>query len=253
MPDTGLHAVEHHATGGGPLVALIHGGMDRSTSFAGVVQRLPDVHVLVYDRRGYAHSRHVRPIARTVADHAADLFTLLGNRRAVVIGHSYGGDVALLAAVQQPEIVAAVGAFEPPMPWMPFWPFANTAGAAAVDAASPEDAAEAFMRKVVGDTVWERLPERTRAERRAEGATLIPELASIRGAPPFEPADLRVPVVLARGTSTDDHHRSGVAHLAATVPTAELFEINGAGHGAHVSHPDAFAAFVRTVVERARP
>jgi pimeloyl-ACP methyl ester carboxylesterase len=32
------------------------------------------------------------------------------------------------------------------------------------------------------------------------------------------------------------------------VPGGEAFEIPGAHHGAHLSHPDHFAAFVRRVV-----
>jgi hypothetical protein len=31
------------------------------------------------------------------------------------------------------------------------------------------------------------------------------------------------------------------------------YEIEGAQHGAHLSHPDHFAAFVRVVLERAQP
>jgi pimeloyl-ACP methyl ester carboxylesterase len=225
--------------------------MDRSTSFGGVVRRLPDLHVLVYDRRGYAKSLHAGPIATSVAEHAADLLGLLAGRSAVVVGHSYGGDVALLAAIERPDVVRSVAAFEPPMPWMPWWPSAEeTAGGLASTAASPDEAAEAFMRRIVGDDVWERLPARTRADRRAEGATLLPELASIRESAPFDPADVTVPVVLGCGTSTESHHRDGIDALTTALRDAEVVEINGAGHGAHVSHPDAFAAFVRTAVER---
>ncbi len=40
-----------------PLVVLVHGSMDRSTSFAKVVRRLrDDFRVLSYDRRGYGRS-----------------------------------------------------------------------------------------------------------------------------------------------------------------------------------------------------
>ncbi len=39
--------------------------------------------------------------------------------------------------------------------------------------------------------------------------------------------------------------------LVEHTPGAELFEIAGAGHGAHLTHPDAFAAFVRAAVARA--
>jgi hypothetical protein len=35
------------------------------------------------------------------------------------------------------------------------------------------------------------------------------------------------------------------------VPGGVLYEIEGAQHGAHLSHPDHFAAMTRLVVERA--
>jgi pimeloyl-ACP methyl ester carboxylesterase len=250
VPAPGLHVVEHHTGAAGPVVILIHGGMDRSTSFGGVVRRLPDLHVITYDRRGYARSLDAGPPARSVAEHAGDLIAILADRRAALVGHSYGGDLALAAAIERPDLVAAVGAYEPPMPWLPGWPEA-TAGGLASMADSPEDAAEAFIRRIVGDDVWERLPDRTKAARRAEGRTLLPELDSIRGPAPFDPAAVGVPLVVGVGTATEGHHRAGTRHLVAMVPGAELLEINGAAHGAHVSHPGGFAAFVRTVVERA--
>ena len=50
--------------------------------------------MLRYDRRGYARSRDVGgPF--TMDAHVADLAALLDGRRAVVFGHSYGGNVAL--------------------------------------------------------------------------------------------------------------------------------------------------------------
>ena len=44
----------------------------------------------------------------------ADLVTIVGGRPAVLVGHSYGGDVALGAAAAAPEVVRAVGVYEPP-------------------------------------------------------------------------------------------------------------------------------------------
>jgi pimeloyl-ACP methyl ester carboxylesterase len=241
-----LHVVEH--PGDGARVVLVHGSMDRSTSFGRVAKLLGDLDVVAYDRHGYGHSL-VTPPHRSLAAHASDLVTILDGRRAVVVGHSYGGDVALLAAIERPDLVAAVGAFEAPMPWAPWWP-ASSAGGAAMEAASPADAAEAFMRRVVGDRIWTRLPRATRDARRAEGETLVAEMESIRGTGPFDPADVGVPVVSGYGTDTEERHRASATRLAESVPDGELFAIEGAGHGAHMSHPRQFADFIRRVVER---
>jgi pimeloyl-ACP methyl ester carboxylesterase len=47
------------------------------------------------------------------------------------------------------------------------------------------------------------------------------------------------------------HHRRAIDALVELVPDSEVVEIPGSAHGAPLSHPDAFAAFVRRVVERA--
>ena len=77
-----------------PLVVLAHGSMDRSTSFAKVMRRLrDDLRVLTYDRRGYGRSVTVGgPF--TMAQQVEDLFSVMADRVGVVVGHSYGGDLA---------------------------------------------------------------------------------------------------------------------------------------------------------------
>jgi pimeloyl-ACP methyl ester carboxylesterase len=244
-----LHVVDQD--GGGPLVVLVHGSMDRATSFGRVIKLLGDLHVIAYDRYGYGKSL-AHPPHTTLDAHAADLLAVMDGRRGAVVGHSYGGDVALLAAIERPEVITAVGAFEAPMPWAPWWP-ASSAGGAAMAAPSPEDAAEAFMLRVVGERVWTRLPRATREARRAEGATLVTEMESIRSDAPFDPSQVRVPVVCGYGSVTEDRHRTSTTELAAAVPDGELMIIEGAAHGAHLSHPRDFADFVRRVVARGGP
>jgi pimeloyl-ACP methyl ester carboxylesterase len=231
------------------LVVLIHGSMDRGPSFSRVVTRLSDLRVLTYDRRGYHRSRHALPLAYTLEEHVDDLFTVLAGRHVVVAGHSYGGAMALAAAWRRPEQIRAVVAYEPPTPWLPWWP-KRSAGGSAAGARGPEDAAETFMRRVIGDARWERLPERTRARRRDEGHALMAEMASMRddGAP-FDATRVSVPTVIARGELSAPHHRRGAEALADLIPGAELVEVEGAGHGAHLTHPDAIAAIVRRAVE----
>ena len=91
-----------------PVVALVHGAMDRSAAMVLLSRRLDEQYrVLRYDRRGYARSRDAGgPF--TIDAHVADLVALLDGRRAVVFGHSYGGNVALALAERHPELVRAV-------------------------------------------------------------------------------------------------------------------------------------------------
>ena len=104
---------------------------------------------------------------------------MLDGRSAAVFGHSFGGDIALAAAQRHPDLVRAVGAYEPPMPWEPWWPSATARRKRhrAYQRDGAGAAAEAFMRRMIGDEVWERLPASTRDERRADGPALVGEFA----------------------------------------------------------------------------
>jgi pimeloyl-ACP methyl ester carboxylesterase len=249
----GLHVGERGQGAAGPLVVLVHGSLDRSAAFARVVaaEPLAGLHTLRYDRRGYGRSVDVGPPAG-LDGHVDDLLGVVDGRPAVVAGHSYGGLVALVASVRAPDVVRAVAAFEPPQPWAPWWPERSAGSAAA--AAGPADAAEAFLRRMVGDARWEALPERTREARRREGTALAAELTSVRtGArPPLDPAEVRVPLVVGRGSRSPEHLRRSAGELAAAVPGAVLVEVEGADHGAHLTHPVEFAAWARRAVDLVR-
>lgn len=223
-----------------PLVALIHGSMDRSTGLAKVGRRLDGRYrVIRYDRRGYGRSgAHDGPF--TMAHQVDDLVSLLDGRPALLVGHSYGGNVALATAARHREIVLAVAVYETPLSWEQWWP-GTTAGAAAMVASQdPADAAERFMRRMVGDVRWEALPERTRLQRRAEGAAMVAELADLRLHRPWRPEEIHVPVRAGYGTLGQPHHRAGMEHLARTVVGAELVELEGCRHDAPLGDPAVF-------------
>lgn len=234
---------------GAPVVVLVHGSLDRATSFSRVARRLRDLPVVSYDRRGYGRSRSL-PVARDLQGHVQDLFQVIGDGPAVVVGHSFGAAVALAAAVGAPAKVAAVCAYEPPLPWMPWWPHR---GQEALAGADPAAYAEAFFRRMVGDDAWKHLSEEGRAERIADGPALVAELSAIRvDEPLFDIGQLVVPAVLARGSCSSPHHRRSPEVLHAAAPGSQLVDVEGARHGAHLSHPDAFAALVRRTVAATR-
>lgn len=254
----GLAVTEHPPAGGWPryrrpVVVLVHGSLDRGASFARTVRRLEGWGVVTYDRRGYQGSRGTAPPA-DLGGHVEDLLGVAagvpgGARPVVAVGHSLGGNVVLGAALADPATFAAVGAYEPPMPWLGFRRPGTGAGRTAGD---PDDEVEQFTRRMVGDAAWERLPEAMRAARRADAPALSADLRSLRGPAPFDVTRLAVPVVFARGgPRSRPHHRQAVGWAAAHVPGAALVELGGAGHGAHLTHPDAFAGLVRAVAARA--
>ncbi len=267
--------------GEGPLVVLVHGAMDRSGGMLRVRRILQSTCCVVrYDRRGYARSLDAGP-PTSFTQQVDDLAEVLNGRPAVLAGHSFGGLVCLALAERQPELARAVLAFEAPMTWAPWWPGGRSASRGvpaalggrdgsgpgrmpvAVADDGPEtidpgggddhDAAEWFLRRMLGDKLWERLPASMRAERRAEGPTLVAEMRSVRPpAPvPFDPRAITVPVLAAHGTETRPHHVRATEALAELAPRGELAVVAGASHGAHLSHPEEFAALVRRAIELA--
>ncbi len=246
--------------GPGPAVVLVHGSLDRGASFAKVLPRLGTAAVR-YDRRGYGRSVDAGPPA-SVAEHADDLLEVVDEHAggaAVVVGHSIGGVVALVAAERRPDAVLAVGAYEAPMPWLPWWS-ATSAGGDAVAASErdgPGAAAERFLRRMIGDDRWEAMTPAQQDARRAEGPALVAELRSVRagqtgGEPAYDLSRITCPVLAARGSESRPHHRQAAAELAERCgPGAGPTEIAGAQHRAHATHPEAFAAWVRAVVDAA--
>jgi len=234
----------------GLVVVLVHGTLDRANSFRRVMRRLEDFRVVTYDRRGYQDSRGSGP-AVGLEGHIEDLLGVLEQvgGSSVVVGHSLGGVVAIGAALAEPGRFASVGAFEPPMRWVP--PESPERGRMGGTFSDPDSAVEAFFRGRVGDAAWDRLEPAARADRLADGPALVAELASLNGDAPFDVTELAVPTVFGGGGASDQFHKETVAWLADHVAGAERIEIPGAGHGAHLTHPEAFAGFVRAAIARA--
>jgi pimeloyl-ACP methyl ester carboxylesterase len=241
--------VERHGPEVEPPVVLVHGAPDRCAAFRTVLDHMPDRTVIVYDRRGYGRSLGATA-ARTMVDHARDLLDIAATcaSRPVVVAHSFGSNPTMLASTLRPDAFAAIGLWEPPLPWMPWWPERTKSyNAGIASSATPSDDIEEMYRRLLGDEAWNRLPPAVRVRRRAEGPAFQTDMASETVAP-FDLRDVGTPALVGYGTETSDEHVFGARWLAARLPDAGTHSIDGTGHFAPQTHPGAYAGFVRAAL-----
>ena len=109
--------LEYEVSGPGEPVVFIHGAFIADTFRPLLAEpRLAGRYRLIlYHRRGYAGSSRASgpvSVARQAADCRA-LLRYLGVERAHVVGHSYGGAVALQLALDNPGVVHSLALLEP--------------------------------------------------------------------------------------------------------------------------------------------
>ena len=237
--------VDRHGGQEIPALVLVHGAPDRSTGFRGVLPYLADRVVVVYDRRGYGRSLHVPP-ARAMSDHAGDLLAVVEDCPSppVVVAHSFGSNPTMLAASLRPRSFAAIGLWEPPLPWVEWWPERTKAyNASVVSSKDPAADIETMYRRLLGHQAWDDLAPAVQDQRRAEGPAFQVDMASELEAP-FDFGDVLVPALVGYGTATSDEHIKGARWLARQLPNARVRASDGVGHFAPRTHPLEFAAFI---------
>lgn len=217
--------------GQGPRVLLIHGSAaDRTTWSIQLGSPLRERFTLIaYDRRALD----------TVEGQAADAAEILSGERALIVGSSFGAVIAVELVRTRPELCAGAVLIEPPMSADDETPAAPTAFLAEFDRRVAEQggeaAAELFLRTVLGDAAYERMPrafqERSKqkwAEIRADSAALIayrPRYAELRA--------VDVPVLLLGGDRSAGYFRPTLEALHRSLPRARLEIVSGAGHMLH--------------------
>jgi len=213
-----------------PLVILVHGTRDQGSSFERAAAVLDDVEVVSYDRRGWGASWDGTHAG--LAGHTDDVLTILGERTATIVGHSWGGNVAVAAAIRRPDLVTSVGVWETAMPWAPWWQGAHR---------------DLILGAI--DRTGRKPPGTSRQNR--ERALFAAEAAEALS-PLFDLGRFTAGCVAGYGTATRPHFGVGVRAFAEQTG-AEVFELVGATHMAHRDHPEDFARFVRHALALRRP
>lgn len=266
-----IHA---HVEGSGPDLVLIHGasGNTRDFTFALVGALKDRYRVIAFDRPGMGWSDDAGPDGISPTVQAAILQSAareLGVTRPVVLGHSYGGAVAMgWGLTATPDTAALVIVSGATMPWPgglgALYEVNRTrlGGAVvipAITAFAPPSAVESVIASVFApDPVPEGYAEHFGAElslRRATMATnarqvgfLKPHIRRIVEAYPA----MDLPVEIVHGTKdTIVPAKIHAEELVKVLPDARLTLIEGAAHMPHHTHMDQVIVAIDRAAARA--
>ncbi len=255
-------AIAYGVTGAGPGVVFLHATLSRGRAWLPLERRLAArATVVSIDRRGHRASRDPDPMRLAMADHVADVAAVIereGIAPVLVVGHSFGGCVALELAARRPELVAGVVAYEPP--YLVLAPGdvreamerVALATSAAHAAGNGPLAAETFLRAVLGDAGYAGLPAGVRAAVLREGDAAASD-ARLAGLDPAGLPRIRVPVTIAVGSASSPLYRVVAEAIAGAVPSARVVTIAGADHMAPVSRPEAILPIIDGAFDAAFP
>lgn len=256
--------------GAGRPVVFLHGQPGRGSFWAPVVGALPaGVRAIVVDRPGYGETTARAAGLRANAGAVARLLDRLELRSAILVGHSWGGGVALAAAEEHPErvdglvLVGSIGVegsvdrvdrllahprVGPALTFASFQvlsrllPHRRFAGRFVPDVGKLSSSA---VRELVADWRGGRDWRSFVVEQRA----MVAEIGALDAAV----GRVRAPAIVLEGTADAIAGPRTGAPLADRLPHAELRTVPGAGHLLPLEAPRDVVRAVEAVLATPRP
>lgn len=273
--------LEFEECGEGRDMVLVHGSASDHRTWATVRPLWCErFHVVSYSRRYHGPNDPIPPGSTYALDeHAEDLERVLAELApggCVVVGHSYGGVVALRAAARSPELIDALVLVEPPVLGLfvrvPPSPVellrvflrrpalalgilklgARGMGPAAdaLRRGDEEQAMRRMGRQILGAEAFASLGDARRDQVREN--LILEELTSPEALPRMDDREIRSldrPVLLVGGERSPALFGRLLDHLETLLPDAERVTISGASHLVHEDRPRPFARAVEAFVD----
>ena len=259
-------SLAYHEQGAGEPVVFVHGSASDLRSFEQQVPAMgANYRAVAYSRRYARPNDDIEAGADDqMLPHVEDLVAFLRSMDVPsthLVGHSWGGFIALLTAIRYPEVVRSLVLMEapvlslfvstPPRPLELLRLFPRRPGTAlaiikfgamgfapAVKAfrhGDDEAAIQAFGRGVLGKASYERLSETRKQQLRDNVKSLRAQLLGA-GFPPLgddEVRTVRAPALLFVGEQSPAVMRLLTDHLQELLPNSECVEISNASHMMH--------------------
>jgi pimeloyl-ACP methyl ester carboxylesterase len=254
----------HSVTGSGPTVVLLHSGGMSGRQFGKLAALLEGSHRVVApdligsggnppwpDGQPFHFLKDVHAVAELIGAGAS------APEPVHLVGHSYGGLLALTLARLHPGRVRSLALYDPVVfgvlhadRQLP----ADAAGLADLPTAPLLDEAsgggeawfEAFVGYWNGPGAWAALPEKSREAFLRVGRKVYLEVASLMAdrTPASAYAGLTIPSLLMTGERTPVAARRVVARLASLLPRSRVEVIAGAGHMGPITHATTVNALI---------
>jgi pimeloyl-ACP methyl ester carboxylesterase len=226
----------------------------------------PRFHILAADTYGAGKSppwpQERKVSLRDEVELLEPVFARAGERFSLV-GHSYGGGIALVGAMVHRQRLRAMALYEPTLFAVVEQesPSPNdvdgirhtvAASVAALEAGDPAGAARCFIDFWMGEGSFDRMPERVRAQT----AESVRNIQGWKDALFDEPtrlqayAGLDAPVLLMVGSKSPLSSRAVAQRLARVMPRVELVELEGLGHMGPITHPETVNERIARFLER---
>lgn len=259
--------------GRGAPVLFVHGQPGLGSDWDPVVERLTDHRLLIVDRPGYGRSGEETLSIAGNADLLADVVVERHAAPVTVVGHSYGGGVAIELAARRPELVAglvlvgsigranSLNVLDRVLATPVMGEVLSAAGLFTLARVLPrvrhlvepqQHAAFAWLRASLPDERYDKVSlQGGRQVWRsfvAEQRSLVREIGSVEAAL----GSVRVPTVVISGTWDLVVPPSVSASIAVSIPGSELVSVARTGHFVPRDAPEVVAAAVRTVESRAQ-
>jgi pimeloyl-ACP methyl ester carboxylesterase len=243
-----------------PAVILLHCSGSSARQWERLSRRL-DGHCAVHaiDLHGHGARAAWSGDGRyTLDDEAALVLPLLERSGgAHLVGHSYGGAVALHVATRRPDLVHSVAVFEPVLFGLLAEP-AQAHGSAAREAAgiadtlraevargATDDAAERFVDYWSGAGAWRAMSPQSQRSMAARMPTVLRHFDALSGAPAAGALErLAMPLLCMSGSRSTAAALRIAELLCERLPRAVHRTLVGVGHMGPITHADWFNQYV---------